>query len=149
MIVRAMEQKEVPRIAAWNVQLHEDELSMPMSIEAATQRIRRWLDEGAFEGVVFVASGEAVGYLLYELRPVHPDLRGDAGVYVRQFFIARESRRHHHGTEAFRAFVDECVPHDSDVMLDVKVSNPAGQRFWESLGFRAKSINYELDRSES
>jgi GNAT superfamily N-acetyltransferase len=143
VIVRAIEQREIAQVARWNVQLHEDENSPPMSIDAASQRIRRWLEERTFKGVVFVVDGKAVGYLLYALRPIHPDERGEASVYVRQFFIARESRRHGYGTQAFRAFVAEWVPADSKVMLDVKVSNPAGQGFWESLGFESKSVSYE------
>jgi GNAT superfamily N-acetyltransferase len=147
MIVRAIEKSEIPQVAQWNVQLHEDEHSAPMSIDAATQRIRRWLEEGTFQGVTFLVEGEAIGYLLYELRPAHPDQRGGASVYIRQFFIARAARRKGRGTAAFRAFVDERVLGDTQLMLDVKRSNPAGQRFWESLGFQAKSINYEHDRS--
>jgi GNAT superfamily N-acetyltransferase len=149
VIVRAILENEISQVAEWNVQLHEDEHSTPMSVDAATRRIRRWLEEETFQGVIFLVEGEAIGYLLYELRPAHPDQRGGASVYVRQFFIARAARRKGRGTAAFRAFVDERVPSETYLMLDVKRSNPAGQRFWESLGFRAKSINYEHDRRSS
>jgi GNAT superfamily N-acetyltransferase len=149
VIVRTIEKNEISQVAQWNVQLHEDEHSIPMSVDAARQRIRRWLEEGTFEGVIFLLEGQAIGYLLYELRPTHPDQRGGASVYVRQFFIAREARRKGRGTAAFRAFVDELVPSDTHLMLDVKRSNPAAQRFWESLGFQAKSVSYEHDRRSS
>jgi ribosomal protein S18 acetylase RimI-like enzyme len=144
---RALGDQDIPQLAKWNVQLHEDEGSTPMSVEAATERIRRWLDANTFQGAVFVVDEKAVGYLLYEHRPVHADLRASESVYVRQFFISRESRRRGHGTKAFETFLRELVPERANVILDVKTSNGPGQRFWETLGFAAKSIAYELDRS--
>ena len=144
MDIRAIEEEDLPLLAQWNVQLHEDEGSTPMTVDAAAERMQRWLDVGTFEGAIFLVDESPVGYLLYEHRPVHPDQRGGESVYVRQFFIARESRRQGRGTHAFKTFLRELVPRGANVMLDVKVSNEPGQRFWESLGFGAKSVAYEL-----
>lgn len=118
-----------------------------MSVDTAAERIQRWFDTGTFQGAIFLVDEKAIGYLLYEHRPVHVDLRASESVYIRQFFISRESRRKGHGTKAFETFLRELVPEQASVSLDVKVSNPSGQRFWETLGFPAKTIAYECDRS--
>ena len=120
-----------------------------MSIEDAESRLRRWLGEETFKGVIFLEADELIGYLLYEDRPVHPDQRSAATVYVRQFFVAREHRRTGFGRAAFEMFVRDLVPSRTSVVLEVKASNPAGQQFWESLGFKAESIAFELDRRKS
>lgn len=126
---------------------YEDEGSTPMSVDTAAERIQRWFDTGTFQGAIFLVDEKAIGYLLYEHRPVHVDLRASESVYIRQFFISRESRRKGHVTKAFETFLRELVPEQASVSLDVKVSNPSGQRFWETLGFVAKRIAYECDRS--
>lgn len=118
-----------------------------MSVDTAAERIQRWFDAGTFQGAIFLVDEKAIGYLLYEHRPVHVDLRASESVYIRQFFISRESRRKGHVTKAFETFLRELVPEQASVSLDVKVSNPSGQRFWETLGFVAKRIAYECDRS--
>ena len=51
-------------------------------------------------------------------------------------------------TAAFKTFVRELVPKNANVVLEVKESNPSGQRFWESLSFRPIGVAYELDRQD-
>ena len=70
---RTLEKQDIPQVAQWNVQLHEDEASPPMSVDAATKRLRRWFEDGTFQGAIFLADGKSVGYVLYEHRPVHAD----------------------------------------------------------------------------
>jgi predicted acetyltransferase len=145
---RALKEHDIPQVAEWNVQLHEDEGSSPLSVEAATKRLQRWFEDGTFQGAIFLVDGNSVGYALYEHQPVHGDQRAAKSVYVRQFFICRESRREGKGTAAFTTFVREFVPKSANVVLEVKESNPSGQRFWESLAFKPKSVTYELDRQD-
>ena len=63
--------------------------------------------------------------------------------YVRQFLITRDNRRKGIGKLAFNHFVAHLNP--DRLLLDVKVTNPVGQRFWESLGFVAEHIAYQRD----
>ena len=147
MNTRGLEEEDIPRVARWNVELHEDEGSVVMSVDAAAERLRRWIAKGVFRGVIFIADGIPIGYALYEHRPAEADPRSGETVYLRQFFIARESRRQGRGTAAFRLLVRERVPGSARVVLDVKVSNPSGQRFWESLGFEATCVAYELPQA--
>ena len=66
-------------------------------------------------------------------------------IYVRQFFVARTHRRLGLGTEAFRYAIQNITPLGQRIVLDVQASNPAGQRFWESLGFLAQHTEYHLN----
>ena len=143
LITRPLVPGDIPQVAKWNTQLHEDEGSSPMSNDAAENRLRRWLEKGKFEGVVFVVEDEEIGYLLYELRPVHDDQRSSESVYLRQFFISRDSRREGLGRAAIEKFQREVVPSTARLVLDVKTSNPGGHQFWKSLGFESVSTFYE------
>jgi len=137
-------ESEIPLVAKWNVQLHEDEGSKPMSIGAAEERYRRWLREGLYKGVIFRVNGAPIGYVIYEHRKKSPDFRDTESVYIRQFFIAREFRRRGYGTTAFYMVVKKFVPNNTSVKLNVKSSNPLGQEFWETLGFKPENVEYEL-----
>ncbi len=144
MKFRALQEKDISRVARWNIELHEDEGSTPMSISEATERLGSWLASGRFRGMVFMLDNVDVGYVLYELQAANADIRGSVdSIYVRQFYITRESRRSGLGTEAFRNFLREMG--DKRVTLEVKATNPNGQRFWESLGFTPQEIAYQLN----
>ncbi len=137
---------DVPLMAAWNVQLHEDEGSVPMTVPAAEDRLRQWLSGGAFHGMIFAVSSEDVGYLLYEELPPDPALRGSqSALYVRQFFIVRHKRRNGLGRAAFQRFLANHNTAGLPVVLDVKATNPAGHSFWTSLGFAAQHTNYRIE----
>ena len=49
---------------------------------------------------------------------------------------------------AFETFLRELIPKHVNVVLEVKESNPSGQRFWESLSFKPVGVAYELDRQD-
>jgi len=144
MHFRTIELGDIIQIAVWNVELHEDEGSVPMSVVQATERIKAWLATGRFHGMVILLDKVEVGYLLYEEPAASADQRDSVeSIYLRQFYIARESRRKGLGTEAFRFFLREIG--EKRVTLDVKATNPNGQRFWESLGFVQQEIAYQLN----
>jgi len=141
-------ESEIPLVAKWNVQLHEDEASKPMSIRAAEARYRQWLMDGSYKGIIFKVSKIPIGYVIYEHRKRLPDSRDSDSFYIRQFFIAREFRRKGYGTTAMSIVLEKLVPNNTTVKLTVKSSNPLGQRFWESLGFKPENIEYELQRDK-
>lgn len=144
MEMRPLEQTDVPRVAIWNVELHEDEASSPMGIADAEVRLHSWLSNSKFQGMIFAVEGIEVGYILFEVQDATSDLRGSSeSIYVRQFYIARESRRRGYGKKAFRQFLSEVG--DKRMTLDVKATNPAGRKFWESIGFIPQHIAYQLD----
>ena len=69
MRVRTLEEKDIQNVARWNVQLHTDEGSIPMSVDAAAERIRSWISNGLFRGAIFIVDGIEIGYVLYGYRP--------------------------------------------------------------------------------
>ena len=74
---------------------------------------------------------DAVGYALY--RPTDPDSEGSGGLYLRQFFIARDRRRSGSGRRAFACFRKE-VLEGRPLRLEVLRSNPGGEAFWRACG---------------
>ena len=110
-----------------------------MEAAAIIARLRRWL-ANEYQGLLFELDSRPVGYALF--RPTDPDLKGADGIYLRQFFIAREHRRRGLGSQAFGLFVDHAVS-GRRVVLEALASNPAGQAFWQSLGLRVYSVAFE------
>lgn len=124
-------------LARWNRTLQEDEGHDPMSLQAITDRLRRWLSDN-YQAVCFEVDGQPIGYALY--RPTDPDTEGP-GIFLRQFFIDRNHRRQGLGTAAYGLF-EQHITGDQIVALEVLASNPAGHQFWQSLGFRDYSTTY-------
>ena len=143
---RPFEDNDLSKIARWNTELHEDEGSTPMSVADAESRLRAWLLEDKFDGAIFEVDGEEVGYILYERREASPEERDSKpAIYVRQFYIARDHRRQGIGSLAFRRFKAKHGMGEVRLVLDVKATNPLGQRFWEQLGFVPQHIEYHLN----
>ena len=143
MQLEQLKAEEIPRIARWNVELHEDEGSEPMTIADAEIRLRKWLTDDSFQILIVTVDGQSIGYILYQVMPATPDIRGSSeSVYIRQFYINRNARRCGNGTKAIERFTQQVINDNQPLRLDVKVSNPVGQKFWESLGFTAEHVAY-------
>ena len=134
---RVLEAHDFPTIAKWNVELHKDEGSVPMTVADA--------EAGRFGGIVFNLDAEDIGYLVHENLAADPELRGSHdAIYIRQFFIKQSKRRCGLGRNAFHLFQEVCNPTNLAVVLDVKATNPDGQKFWVSMGFQAQHTHYAL-----
>jgi GNAT superfamily N-acetyltransferase len=145
-----IEDEDIPQLARWNVELHEDEGSIPMTIDGAEARLRRWLTDNSFHALKITIDDRPVGYMLFQKVPPSPDLRGSSeSIYIRQFYIVREARRSGSGRNAIELFTQYVVSKGHPIHLDVKITNPAGQRFWESLGFEAEHVAYSRKLSGS
>jgi ribosomal protein S18 acetylase RimI-like enzyme len=132
---------EIERVARMNLALQEDEGASVMRLEDALARLRAWL-AGAYRCTVFLDGEELVGYALH--RATDPDAEGHpGGVYLRQLFVTRERRRCGLGREAFSLLVSEVFAEGCYLTLEALVTNPGGQAFWKSLGFREYSVRYE------
>ncbi len=143
MQLEQLKAEDIPRIARWNVELHEDEGSIPMTIEHADIRLRKWLTDDSFKILIVTVEGQSIGYIVYQLIPATPDIRGSVeSIYIRQFYINRKSRRCGNGRKAIERFTQQILNDTQPLCLDVKVSNPSGQKFWESLGFVAEHVAY-------
>jgi len=134
----------ISQVAAWNIQLHLDEGSIPLTTAAAELRYETWIRNDEYSGLVFCLDSVACGYILYEHHLAGNDVRSPAYFYVRQFYIDQNNRRSGTGTQAFNLFRKMCVPAGTKINLEANISNPIGQKFWESLGFKVCEIAYEL-----
>lgn len=121
---------DVALLAGMNRQLREDEapLAEPLRVNFEA-RMRGWL-AGEYSAVLFELDDRPVGYALWR------DNEG-RGVYLRQFFVARERRRQGLGRRAFELLSSEVLPPGTDITLEVLEQNPVGLAFWQALGFGA------------
>lgn len=128
--------EDIPQLAFFNKQLIEDEKSdNPMSVSELEKRMDGFL-KTEYDAYFFEADNAIVGYALVK--------RTCSPLYLRQFFICKEYRKNHYGTEAFQALL-EYLNEDS---LDIEVlsGNEAGNCFWESLGFKEVSRYMRLQK---
>lgn len=122
-------QDDIPQLAVFNKQLIEDEKSdNPLSVSELEKRMENFLDT-EYDAYFFEADSEIVGYALVK--------RTCSPLYLRQFFICREYRKNHYGTEAFQALLGYLNVDSIDI--EVLSGNEAGNCFWESLGFKEVS----------
>lgn len=122
-------QDDIPQLAVFNKQLIEDEKSdNPMSVKELESRMDGFL-KTEYDAYFFEVDKAIVGYALVK--------NSCTPLYLRQFFIGREYRKNHCGTEAFHALL-EYLNVDS-IDIEVLSRNEQGNRFWESLGFKEVS----------
>lgn len=127
---------DIPQLAVFNKQLIEDEKSdNPMSVKELESRMDGFL-KTEYDAYFFEVDNAIVGYALVK--------KSCSPLYLRQFFIGREYRKNHCGTEAFHALL-EYLNVDS-IDIEVLSGNEAGNRFWESLGFKEVSRYMRLQK---
>lgn len=127
---------DIPQLAFFNKQLIEDEKSdNPMSVSELEKRMDGFL-KTEYDAYFFEADNAIVGYALVK--------RTCSPLYLRQFFIGREYRKSHYGTEAFRALLEYLNVDNIDI--EVLSENPVGNCFWKSLGFKEVSRYMRLKK---
>jgi GNAT superfamily N-acetyltransferase len=125
---------DVDILADWNKQLIVDEGSRnPMNLQQLKDRMIGLLN-GDWSVVIVSVNHEEIGYMLYK-RGKDDYFPEQSTVYVRQFFIHRNTRSRGIGETAFNFIVEKHFPKGSDISLEVLESNPRGRRFWEKIGF--------------
>lgn len=136
MIIKKCTLEDISRLAVMNKQLIEDEKSdNPMSIQELEERMTGFLDT-EYDAYFFMVDEDVVGYALVKnsCRPL----------YLRQFLIDRKYRKHHYGTEAFNSLIQYLEVKSIDI--EVLSWNAAGNRFWESCGFKDISRYMRFDK---
>ena len=128
--------EDISQLAFFNKQLIEDEKSdNPMSVSELEKRMDDFL-KTEYDAYFFEADNAIVGYALVK--------RTCSPLYLRQFFICREYRKNHYGTEAFQSLLEHLSVESIDI--EVLSGNEAGNCFWESLGFKEVSRYMRLRR---
>lgn len=120
--------EDIPQLAVLNKQLIDDEKSdNPMSIRELEQRMADFLNTD-YDAYFFSVDDNVVGYALVK--------RICVPLYLRQFLIDRQYRKKHYGTEAFHLLLEYLDVKSIDI--EVLPWNEAGNRFWESCGFKER-----------
>jgi ribosomal protein S18 acetylase RimI-like enzyme len=119
-------------LASLNKHLIEDEgHDNPMTVPELAARMRRWLENEDYTGVLFSQSGTMVGYALYRVE--------DRQVYIRHFFVAREVRRSGIGRAMMQLLRDRILPRRR-ITLEVLSQNARARAFYRAIGFREYAV---------
>ena len=122
--------EQLPLIMQLCQQLFEDEKSDILYTEEEMEHRIKSALESDTNAYLFYQEGELAGYALVKTKA--------KPMYLWHFFICRNMRRKHIGTEAFWLLMKEL---DTDTIdLDVYCWNDRGQGFWKSLGFKERCI---------
>ena len=136
MKCRKAEEADIPLLARINKQLIEDEWGGGgMPLHRLEARIRRWLEEGEYQAILFEEKDATVAYAL-----VHTD---EESAYIRHFFVLPEHRRGGIGRRVVDTLMKDVIPPTARTTLDVLASNRTGHRFWHSVGFTDYAIRME------
>lgn len=122
--------KDVGELALLNKQLIEDEKSdNAMNIRELEKRMKEFL-ETDYSAYFFIEDSQTIGYALVR-NTSNP-------VYLRQFFIGRNYRKHHYGTQAFQMLLKHLEAKEMDV--EILPWNKSGLAFWKHCGFNETCI---------
>ena len=134
LTIRLCSDEDLDLLAALNKQLIEDERhDNRMNAEQLKERMRTFIHTD-YNAYTFEENGEVVGYALvnHTKKPL----------YLRQFFICRDSRRKGYGKRAFAKLLDKLGAKNIDI--EVMHWNRRGYAFWKSLAFNERSIYMRL-----
>ena len=121
---------DVPKLAILNKQLIDDEKSdNPMNINELEARMKGIL-ETDYSAYYFVEDNQIIGYALIR--------NTGSPVYLRQFMIDRNYRKHHYGTHAFQMLLQYLEIKEIDI--EVLPWNQNGLAFWKHCGFKETCI---------
>jgi len=117
-------------LAVMNKQLIEDEqYDNPMSIDELKNRMEGFITSD-YKAYLFKEQEIIRGYALVN--------HSRSPLYLRQFFICRDSRRQRFGRVAFELLMRHLQT--SEIDLEVMSWNKTGHEFWKSIGFVERSI---------
>jgi ribosomal protein S18 acetylase RimI-like enzyme len=124
-------------LAQVNQQLIEDEMhDNPMDLDQLKERMGKFI-HSVYKAYLFYDSMNQVrGYALVD--------HSKEPLYLRQFFICRDSREQGYGRTAFETLMDFLGTDRIDI--EVYHWNVRGYRFWKSLGFKERSIYMRLEK---
>ena len=127
---------DAPLLAEINQQLIADEWGGGgMELEHLESRMRRWIEEGEYRAIIFLEEATTVAYALVSI--------DEDSAYIRHFFVLHSQRSRGVGRRAIALLLDEIIPPEIRITLDVLASNRVGHAFWQSVGFGDYAIRME------
>ena len=134
MQIKLCSESDVQKLAEMNKHLIEDEKSNnPMNLSELENRMSGFISN-EYNAYFFVENDVVVGYALVR--------ESETETYLRQFYIERDFRRNHLGTEAFKEL--KSFLGKENITLEVLPWNERGLSFWKSLGFKEAAITMKL-----
>lgn len=128
--IRTCSKDDISLLAEMNKQLIEDEnYDIKFTIEQLKSRMLEFI-ESDYKAYIFEKDGKVKGYALIN--------HTSKPLYLRHFFICRECRRDGYGSAAFYKLLDFLETDRIDI--EVMYWNERGYKFWQSLGFKERSI---------
>jgi GNAT superfamily N-acetyltransferase len=121
---------DITLLAGMFLELAEDESSDKQRTEKqALEEMKALLERGE-RAYALTADGKIAGYALVDVSCKPP--------YLHHFYICRGERRKGYGRAAFRLLLETLKTNEID--LDVYVWNERGRAFWDSLGFKPRTV---------
>lgn len=129
-------EKDLDILTNLNKQLIEDEQSdNAMNIKQLRDRMEGFIRTD-YNAYLFKNKNDNLGYALVNKMKSPP--------YLRQFYISRSQRKKGIGTLAFRKLLQTLKADTIDI--EVLCWNKTGKSFWESLGFKERSIYMRFEK---
>ena len=123
-------------LAAWNHQLIRDEGHRNrMTVPELRARMQGWL-AGEYAAILFSVGTGPVAYALYR--------ETDHVVYLRQFYVVPDRRRHGLGREAVTILRTHFWPPSKRLTVEVLTANPRGVSFWRAVGYQDYCLTLEI-----
>lgn len=136
LFLKLCSDEDLEILVEFNRQLIEDEgHENPMNTAQLKERMKQFIHTH-YKAFLFYSGNRYIGYALVDVnrRPL----------YLRHFFICRPFRRNGYGTKAFYTLLELFGAREID--LEVLSGNIRGIQFWQSLGFRDRSIYMRYSR---
>jgi len=128
--IRLSSEEDLDLLSQLNRQLIEDEMhDNNMTMDQLKERMSGFLSLN-YKAYLFMECDDLKGYALinHDRQPL----------YLRQFYICRDSRRRGYGKAAFFKLLDYIGTRIIDI--EVLYWNETGKKFWNSIGFKERSI---------
>lgn len=136
MKIRIASGQDIPVLAEMNSKLIMDEGHRnPMSLDELVERMNAFFQD-SYQAALFQTTNEIVGYCLWRNETDY--------VYIRQFFIEKNSRRGKLGKTFFDMLKTE-VWEGRRLRLEVLAHNAPAIKFWRSMGFNEYALTLEQE----
>ncbi len=130
LLIRLCTDSDLELLSIMNKQLIEDEKhDNPMNLCQLNERMYEFIHSD-YNAYIFQLENKVIGYALVNYLK--------SPFYLRQFFIVRDERRKGYGKRMFELLLVELNVKTIDI--EVMVWNEQGKAFWESVGFKERSI---------
>jgi 8-oxo-dGTP pyrophosphatase MutT (NUDIX family) len=130
-------QADISYLVTLNLELMEAQnVETGMTVEVLELRMRELLENG-YQATLFRVKQQVVGYALYLLTPKY--------VQIRHFYVNTALSKKAKVENAFQLLRETEFQSYASIRIEVPEANKDTIRMWESIGFRPRSVQLELE----